>query len=59
ISKAVFQFKGGKKGVFVNSANICKVPNIATVKMTAHNNRTQLSDQRIQTSCGKKNARKK
>ena len=54
ITKALFQFKGGKKGVFVNSANICKVPNIATVKMTAHNNRTQLSDQRIGTSCKKK-----
>jgi hypothetical protein len=54
IAKAVFSFNGGKKGVFVNSANICKVPNIATVKMVAHNNRTQHSEQRIGTSCKKK-----
>ena len=38
ITKAIFTFQGGKKGVFVNSANICKVPNLATVKMSAHNN---------------------
>ena len=54
ISKAIFEFKGGKQGVFVNSANICKVPNLATVKMTAHNAKTQSSEQRIATSCKKK-----
>ncbi len=54
ITKAVFTFKGGKKGVFVNSANLCKVPNIATVKMSAHNNKTQEFNNRIATSCKKK-----
>jgi hypothetical protein len=54
ITKAVFNFKGGKKGVFVNSANLCKVPNIATVKMVAQNNKTQEQNQRIATSCKKK-----
>jgi hypothetical protein len=53
ITKAVFTFKGGKKGVFVNSANLCKVPNIATVKMAAHNNKTQETNKRIATSCEK------
>ncbi len=52
ITKAVFTFQGGKKGVFVNSANICKVPNLATVKMSAHNNRVQHSEARIGTGCG-------
>ncbi len=52
IAKAVFTFQGGKKGVFVNSANICKVPNLATVKMKAHNNRVQHSEARIGTGCG-------
>jgi hypothetical protein len=54
ITKAVFNFKGGKKGVFVNSANLCKVPNIATVKMVAQNNKTQEQNQRIATSCKQK-----
>ncbi len=54
ITKAIFEFKGGKKGVFVNSANLCKVANIATVKMTAHNNKTSVTDKRIATSCSKK-----
>ncbi len=53
ITKAVFSFKGGKKGVFVNSANLCKAPPIATVKMVAHNNKMQSSNQRIATSCKK------
>jgi hypothetical protein len=54
VSKAIFELKGGKKGTLVNSANLCKVPNTATVKMTAQNNRVQSQDQRIGTSCGKK-----
>jgi hypothetical protein len=54
VTKAIFQFKGGKQGLLVNSANICKVPNVATVKMTAHNNRVQSVEQRIGTSCKKR-----
>ncbi len=53
ITKAVFSFKGGKKGVFVNSANLCKVPNLATVKMVAHNQKTEETNKRIATSCKK------
>jgi hypothetical protein len=51
VSKAVFELKGGKKGLLVNSANICKVPNIATVKMKGQNGKLQASNQRIGTSC--------
>jgi hypothetical protein len=54
VSKAIFEFKGGKQGVLVNSANLCKVPNIATVKMTAHNNKAHDFDKKIATSCPKK-----
>ncbi len=53
ITKAIFSFKGGKKGVFVNSANLCKVPNLATVKMVAHNQKTEETNKRIATSCKK------
>jgi hypothetical protein len=54
VSKAVFVLRGGKQGLLVNSANICKVPNIATVKMNGHNGKVQSSNQRIATSCTKK-----
>jgi hypothetical protein len=54
LTKAVFEFKGGKKGTLVNSANLCKVANLATVKMVAHNNKSQNFEKRIGTSCGKK-----
>jgi hypothetical protein len=54
VTKAIIELKGGKKGTLVNSANLCKVPNVATVKMVAHNNKAQESEQRIATSCKKK-----
>jgi hypothetical protein len=53
VTKAIVELRGGKKGTLVNSANLCKVPNIATVKMTAQNNKTQELNQRIATSCKK------
>jgi hypothetical protein len=51
VSKAIFQLKGGKKGLLVNSANICKVPNAAAVEMTAQSGRTNDTSQRIATGC--------
>jgi hypothetical protein len=54
VTKAIVELKGGKKGVLVNSANLCKVPPVATVKMTAQNNRAKDTSQRIGTGCGEK-----
>jgi hypothetical protein len=55
LSKVVIELKGGKKhGLLVNSANICKSANRAIVKMTAQNGKTQNSEPKIATSCGKK-----
>jgi hypothetical protein len=53
VTKAIVELKGGKKGTLVNSANLCKVPPTATVKMAAQNNRSQELNQRIATSCKK------
>jgi hypothetical protein len=39
-TKFVLQMQGGKKGLLVNSQNICKKPKRATVKYTAHNGAT-------------------
>jgi hypothetical protein len=54
VTKAVFELKGGKNGLIVNSRNLCKVANIATVKMVAQNNKSQELNQRIATSCAKR-----
>jgi hypothetical protein len=54
VSKFVLSLKGGKKGLLVNSANICKVANIATVKIGAQNNKAQNHNQAIATSCSAK-----
>lgn len=53
VTKAIVELKGGKKGTLVNSANLCKVGNLATVKMVAQNNKVKEGDQRIATSCKK------
>jgi hypothetical protein len=53
VSKAIIELNGGKKGLLVNSANICKVANLATVKMSAQNNKAHDSNEPIATSCGK------
>jgi hypothetical protein len=55
VTKAVIELKGGKKhGVLVNSANICKTPNKAIVKMMGQNGKADDSTPRVATSCGKK-----
>lgn len=57
VSKFVLRMKGGKKGLLVNSTNICRGKHRATVRMggqngKAHNFRTPLKAQ-----CGKKKRR--
>jgi hypothetical protein len=51
VSKFVLSLQGGKKGLLVNSTNICKAPNTATVKMAAQNGKTDNFDTAIATSC--------
>jgi hypothetical protein len=58
LTKAIISLRGGSKGLLVNSANLCKTPDLATVKMTAHNNKTQDFSRRIVTSCSGKAAKK-
>ncbi|HEX6664980.1 MAG TPA: hypothetical protein VF081_00115 [Solirubrobacterales bacterium] len=55
VSKIVIELKSGKKnGLLVNSANICKTPNQAIVKMRGQNGKSFDSKPRIATSCKKK-----
>jgi hypothetical protein len=52
VSKAIISLNSGKKkGLLVNSANICKTANQAIVKMRAQNGKTFDSKPRIATSC--------
>ena len=40
VSKFIVEMQGGKKGLFVNSRDLCKGAQKATVKFTAHNGKT-------------------
>jgi hypothetical protein len=54
VSKAIFKLRGGKQGLLVNSANLCKVANRATVKMKGQNGKLHNVSARVGTSCGAK-----
>jgi hypothetical protein len=54
VSKFVLELNSGKKkGLLVNSTNICKADNRAIVRMAAQNGKTLGSKPRLATSCGK------
>jgi hypothetical protein len=54
VSKFVLEMKGGKKGLLVNSTNICKSTYRATVKLTAQNGRVHNFNPPVGNSCKKK-----
>lgn len=54
VSKFVLSMAGGKKGLLVNSTDICRRPHRATVKMAAHNGRRHAFRPLLKASCGKR-----
>jgi hypothetical protein len=56
VSKVVISLFGGKRGVLVNSQNLCKtkVPQSAIVKMAGQNGRSHDSEPKIANNCPKK-----
>jgi hypothetical protein len=54
VSKFVLSMQGGKKGLLVNSADICGKPQRAIVNLTAHNGKTLKMTPVIANSCGAK-----
>ncbi len=58
-TKLVLQMQGGKKGLLVNSRNICQHKNRATVKMGAHNGDVFEARPVLRASCPKKAAKQK
>ncbi len=58
VSKFTLEMQGGKKGLLVNSENICRKPQKATVSFTAQNGKALALTPTIKNDCGKK-AKKK
>jgi uncharacterized repeat protein (TIGR01451 family) len=54
LSKVVLEMKGGKKGLLVNSENICKKPQKAIADFTAQNGKVYDTTPTIANSCSKK-----
>lgn len=58
VSKFVLELKGGKEGLLVNSANLCRSPQRAVLRLTAHNNKTYDTEPKIANGCAKKKAKR-
>jgi hypothetical protein len=54
VSKFTLSLLGGRKGLLVNSANLCKGDQLATVEMTGQNNRRANTKPKISVPCGGK-----
>ena len=59
VSKVIVKMQGGKKGLIVNSRNLCGFTSRATVKLTGQNGKTFDSKPVVQANCGKKGKRKR
>ncbi len=58
VSHFVLQLAGAKHGLLENSANLCKVKNVAQVKMVAQNGKTYDTQTTVANDCGKGKPRK-
>ncbi len=58
-TKLVTKLQGGKKGLLVNSRNICAKTYRATVKYTAHNGRTYTAHPKLHAQCKRKRHKKR
>jgi hypothetical protein len=54
LSSATFQLKGGAKGLFVNSTNLCKATHRARVSFAAQNGKSKHWSPALEASCAKK-----
>jgi hypothetical protein len=51
VSKFVLSLRGGKKGLLQNSANLCKVKNVAQIKFTGQNGKFHDFGKAVANSC--------
>lgn len=54
VTKFTLEMFGGKKGLLVNSKNLCKSTNRAIVKFTGQNGKTYDTTPKVKADCGKK-----
>jgi hypothetical protein len=54
ISRVTLRLFGGNRGLIVNSRDLCRSPNRATVRYTAHNGLTYVDHPELRAKCGKK-----
>jgi len=59
LTKAVIRMQGGRKGLIVNSRNLCKAPARARVQIAAHNGRRRTLRPKMRTSCKQKKRAKR
>jgi hypothetical protein len=59
VSKFVLRMQGGKKGLLVNSTNICQGTHKATVEMEGQNGKPHNFSTALQPQCGKKSKKSK
>jgi hypothetical protein len=59
VTKIVVELAGGRRGLVVNSEDLCGSPRRATVRLTGQNGVTTTSRPRYQTACGGKQGRKR
>jgi hypothetical protein len=53
VTKFVLNLAGGRKGLLINSEDLCKSPQKATVNLFGHNGKRLRSRTKLQTSCPK------
>ncbi len=53
VTKFTLSLYGGKRGLLVNSTNLCARPRRATIRLTAQNGRTHNTEPAIANDCGK------
>jgi hypothetical protein len=51
VTKFTLNLQGAKKGLLVNSRNLCKAPSRASVMMVGQNGRLSLTRPLVKTSC--------
>ena len=59
VTKFVLSMQGGKKGLLVNSENICKKPQRAVANFTAHNGNSTNTRPLIRNDCKQAKGKKK
>jgi hypothetical protein len=58
VTRFVLEMQGGRKGLLINSRNLCKAPAFADVDLDAHNGKSADQNPRMKVSCGKQGSTK-